>query len=262
MIGRVRKNYAKNAKELNHMRTACDIAAKVLAQIAREMRPGVVLKDVDEKAEKYICETGATPAFKGYNGFPASTCISLNEQLIHGIPDYRTIADGDIVSVDLGVKKNGYYGDVARTFIVGTVPDDVRKLVATVKDAFHAVCNMLKAGVRVGDISHTIQAYAEKRGYGIVREYVGHGIGRELHEAPQIPNFGYAHSGARIPANATIAIEPMITLGDYHVHVCDDKWTVVTADRMPCAHYENTVLVTDNGCEILTNVEAYMQPGD
>lgn len=244
------------------MRTACAIAGKVLAEIAHHVRPGVLLKDLDELAEQKIREVGATPAFKGYNGFPASTCISVNEQLIHGIPDSRPIADGDIISVDLGVKKDGFYGDVARTFIIGTIPDDVRRMVKAVKDAFDAVCEMLHAGVRVGDISHTVQTYAESRGYGVVREYVGHGIGRGLHEPPQIPNFGKAGSGVRIPAGATLAIEPMITLGDYHVQVCNDDWTVVTADKMPCAHYENTVLVTDNGCEILTQVEEHMQLGD
>lgn len=253
-VHRAQTIQVKTLEEQQHMRVACRLAANALGMIRSYVVPGAVLRDLDARVEEWIRAHHAEPAFKGYNGFPATTCISVNEQLIHGIPDDRCLADGDIVSIDVGVQKDGFYGDVARTFMVGDVSADVQRLVATVEEAFYAACATFRAGMRVGALSAVLQKTAESRGYGVVREYVGHGIGRSLHEAPQVPNFGARNSGAEIPAGATLAIEPMFTLGRHTVRVCADGWTVVTRDAQPCAHFENTVLVTEEGCEILTEI--------
>jgi len=242
----------KTPEQQEEMREACRLTAQALLAVGSAIRPGVTTAVLDEIAGAFIASAGASAAFNGYRGFPADTCISINDELIHGIPGPRRLAVGDIVSVDLGVRRNGFFGDATRTFLVGAVPGDLRRLVETAKEAFAAACDVTRAGVRVGDISHAIQSFCEGRGYGIVRDYVGHGIGVALHEPPQIPNFGRRGEGPLVPAGATLAIEPMITLGSYKVRVLDDKWTVVTADGLPCAHYENTVLVTDSGCEVLT----------
>jgi methionyl aminopeptidase len=242
----------KTPDELARMRAACRIAAEVMRELVALARPGLTTAALDARADELIRAAGGVPTFKGYRGFPGSICVSINEELIHGIPGPRVIRAGDIVSLDLGVTYRGMIGDVARTVCVGAVPGDVAALVAGVREALTAVCGILRAGVHVGDLSHTLQQFAEARGYGVVRDYVGHGVGAALHEPPQIPNFGSRGSGAVLPADATLAIEPMFTLGDHRVRVLRDKWTVVTFDGAPCAHYENTVLVTRQGCEILT----------
>ncbi len=234
------------------MRAVCRLAAQVMAAVVAAVRPGVPTAELDQLAERLITDGGGRPAFKGYRGYPCSTCISINEELIHGIPGPRLIAPGDVVSVDLGVVLDGLMGDMARTVAVSPVPGDIARMVATVEEGFAAACAAVRAGARVGDISHAVQSLCEARGYGIVRDYVGHGIGRQLHEPPQIPNFGQPGSGPELPAGATLAIEPMITLGGHAVKVLADHWTVVTQDGAACAHYENTVLVTPEGCEILT----------
>lgn len=237
------------------MRRACRLAAEVIEALVKEVRAGVTTGELDALAEELIVKGGGRPAFKGYRGYPCSTCISVNEELIHGIPGKRVIEPGDVVSIDLGVDVEGMKGDVARTVGVKPVRGEVARMLATVEEAFVAACRVIRAGARVGDISHAVQSLCEGRGYGVVREYVGHGIGRELHEAPQIPNVGEAGTGLELPAGATLAIEPMITLGGHEVKVLEDRWTVVTRDGAICAHYENTVLVTKDGCEVLTVVE-------
>ncbi|MCX7847143.1 MAG: type I methionyl aminopeptidase [bacterium] len=242
----------KNPEELRRMREACRLAAVVIEAVVREVRAGVTTGELDTLAERLIVGGGGRPAFKGYRGYPCSTCISVNEELIHGIPGRRVIRPGDVVSIDLGVEVAGMMGDVARTVGVKPVRGDVARMVMTVEEAFREACKVIRAGARVGDISAAVQRLCEGRGYGVIREYVGHGIGRELHEAPQIPNVGEAGTGPELPEGATLAIEPMISLGGHRVKVLEDRWTVVTEDGAICAHYENTVLVTKTGCEILT----------
>ena len=235
------------------MRAACRLALQTQQVVAGAIRPGVTTGSLDRIADDYIRSLGAVAAFKGYQGFPAATCISINDELIHGIPGPRVIRDGDIVSVDLGVQYQGLIGDLSRTYAVGTVPAHILRLVDAASGACAAACAVLKAGVRVGDVSHAVQSFCESRGLSVVRDYVGHGVGRKLHEPPQVPNYGAPRTGDVIPAGATLAIEPMVTLGAPEVKVLGDKWTVVTKDGLPCAHYENTVLVTEAGCEVLTD---------
>jgi methionyl aminopeptidase len=242
----------KSSREIERMRAACRAAAATMAAVVREVRPGVTTGELDARAADYMRSIGARAAFRGYRGYPASTCISVNEELIHGIPGPRALRSGDIVSIDLGTVLDGFIGDLSRTLTVGAVPADVQRLVEAAHAAFQHGCAAAKAGVRVGDLSHAIERYCRSQGYGVVRDYVGHGIGRELHEPPQVPNVGRAGTGATLAAGVTLAVEPMITLGGDAVRVRDDNWTVVTADGQPCAHYENTILITDTGCEILT----------
>jgi len=245
----------KSPAEQEKMRAACSLTATVLSEIEKIIRPGIITGMIDQLAEEIILSNNARPSFKGYHGYPASACVSVNEELIHGIPGDRALNGGDIVSVDVGVTLDGFIGDAARTFMVGPVPGDIQQLVESARDAFFAGCTTLRGGTRVGDVSHMIQKCAEGRGYGVVRSFVGHGVGRNLHEPPEIPNYGELGTGQVIPAGATLAIEPMITLGDHAVKILEDNWTVITADGQPCAHYENTVLVTETGYEILTDVK-------
>ncbi len=242
----------KSSDDLKKMRTACVILKNTLKVVESMVAPGVTTKQIDSVAADFIFSKGAFPAFNGYNGFPGNVCVSVNDELIHGIPGPKIVKSGDIVSIDIGVKFNGMIADAARTFTVGAVPDDIRKLVASAETAFYDGCAVLKPGIKVGDLSFAIQNSCEKNGYGIVRTYVGHGVGKKLHETPEIPNFGKNGKGLVLPQNCTLAIEPMITIGSEKVRVLDDKWTVVTEDGLPCAHYENTVLITSNGCEVLT----------
>ncbi len=242
----------KSSGDLKKMRTACAILRDTLLLVEKMIKPGITTADIDSVAADFIFSKGAYPAFKGYYGFPGNVCVSVNNELIHGIPGQRVINSGDIVSIDAGVKFNGMIGDAARTFTVGAVPDDIRKLVDSAKIAFDDGCAILKANIKVGDLSYAIQTSCQKNGYGVVRTYVGHGLGKKLHEPPEVPNFGKQGTGLVFPQNCTIAIEPMITIGSEKVRVLDDKWTVVTEDGLPCAHYENTVLITSNGCEVLT----------
>ena len=236
------------------MRRACYLTAKALQLAAEAVRPGITTFELDSILADFVIANNAIPAFYDYHGYPANACISVNEEVIHGIPGNRQLNLGDIVSVDFGVIIDGYYGDAARTFRVGAVPGDIDKLVKVTEQSFYEACKILKAGIRLGDVSHAIQTYCESHGFGIVRDYVGHGIGTNLHEPPQIPNFGKSGTGTVIPAGTTLAIEPMVTMGDYKIRVLDDGWTVVTRDGLPSAHYENTVLVTEKGCEILTKI--------
>ena len=245
----------KTEFQLELMRKACKITAGTLKMIEPFIKPGVATIDLDKIIEKYIIDCGATPSFKGYNGFPNSACISVNEMVVHGIPSSKIILkEGDIVSIDVGAKYKGYNGDAARTFAVGKISADKEKLIRVTKECFFEGIKNLKTGVRVGEISNAVQTHAEKNGFSVVRELVGHGVGKKLHEDPQIPNFGEKNEGPIIGKNKCLAIEPMINAGGPAVVILADGWSIVAKDRKPSAHYENTVLVTENGAEILTEV--------
>jgi len=235
------------------MREPCAITAGALRAAGAAVRPGITTKELDRIISKFIREAGAVPTFLNYGGFPANACISVNEQVIHGIPSHSVVLkEGDIVSVDVGAKKNGFTGDAADTFAVGEISDEAKRLIEVTRQSFFEGIKNARPGKRVSDISAAIGEYCERFGYGVVREYTGHGVGRELHEDPAIPNYGTPGRGARLIAGMTLAIEPMVNLGTADVKVLPDRWTVITADRKISAHYENTVLITPTGCEILT----------
>lgn len=243
----------KSSLELELMRKANAIVGDVLELMRESVRSGVTTYELDKIAHDYIVKSGAKPSFLGYGGFPASICASVNEEVIHGIPSKsRVLQEGDIVSIDVGTIYKGYNGDAARTFAVGAVDKQKQKLMRVTEESFFKGIEILKDGVRLGDLGHAIQSHAETNGFSIVRDYVGHGIGQNMHEDPQIPNYGRAGHGLRVKAGMTLAIEPMINAGNYAVEVLEDGWTVVTVDGLPSAHYENTVAVTDDGVEILS----------
>lgn len=242
----------KNDKEIEYMRESCRIVKETLEFVGKNIRAGMTTKEVDGLVYKYITSCGAYPSELGYEGYPASSCVSVNEVVVHGIPNDRIILDGDIVSVDITAEKNGFHGDAARTFLIGNVSEEKRKLVEVTKECFFKAINGLRAGSPLFDIGYAVQTYAESHGYGVVRALTGHGIGRDMHEDPSVPNYGRKGTGMRLRAGMTICIEPMINMGTYKVYQGRDGWTVTTADGKPSAHYENTVLITDNGVEILT----------
>lgn len=243
----------KTEKDLVNMREACRLTKETLLVLEKAIKPGITTKQLDKIAYDFIKSQGAVPAFKNYNGYPASICASVNSVVVHGIPsDEIVLKEGDIISIDVGVKYKGFNGDSARTFPVGKVKPEVKRLIKITRESFFEGIKGLKAGDFVGDISHRIQTYVEKHGYSIVRELVGHGVGRHLHEDPQVPNFGRAGSGARLNAGVTIAIEPMVNMGERNVVFLSDGWTCATRDGLPSAHYENTILITETGIEILT----------
>lgn len=242
----------KSAEDFRHMREAGRIVGKALSEVEKYIRPGISTLELDSIIEDTILSEGAIPSFKNYNGFPSATCISIDDVIVHGIPSLRVLKEGEIVSIDVGAKKNGFHGDAARTFAVGNIDAGKAKLIEVTKQSFFEGLKFLKVGARLGDVSHAIQSYAESFGYGVVREMVGHGIGRRLHEDPNIPNYGKAGTGVPIKAGYAFAIEPMITFGDYRITIDDDGWTCRTRDGSPSAHYENTVIITENGVEILT----------
>ncbi|MBR5623465.1 type I methionyl aminopeptidase [bacterium] len=245
----------KTEEEISAMRASGAITGELLRLIADWIVPGITTAEIDRRAEDFIRSRGAVPAFKGLYGFPGTVCASVNEEVVHGIPGERVLLEGDIISIDTGAIWGGYFSDAARTYPVGCVKPEVKKLVEETEKSFEAGVKIIKAGVRLGDVSHAIQSHAEKFGYGVVREYVGHGVGRKLHEPPDIPNFGKKGTGPVLQAGMTLAIEPMIALGKPGVRVLRDGWTAVTRDGLPCAHHENTVLVTVNGSEILTKAK-------
>ncbi len=243
----------KTAQEIELMRKANLIVRDTLDLLRDNIKEGMTTKALDKIAYDYITKCGAKPSFLGYDGFPASICTSINEQVVHGIPsDKVVIKEGDIVSVDCGSIYKGFNGDAARTFMIGKVDEKVKKLVEVTEQSFFEGVKILKEGVRLGDLGHAIQSYAESFGYGVVRALVGHGIGRDMHEDPEVPNYGRAGHGLRLRKNMTIAIEPMINMGTHDVYILDDGWTIVTADNLPSAHYENTVAITEDGVEILS----------
>ena len=243
----------KSQEEIEIMREACRITRDALKVVENSIKVGVSTKELDQIAFDFIKSQGATPSFKNYSGFPASICASVNDTIVHGIPSKDIILkEGDIISIDVGAKYKGYHGDAARTFPVGKIDAKVKRLIKITEQSFFEGIKDLKSGAFVGDISHRIQTFVEKNGYSIVRELVGHGVGKQLHEDPMVPNFGKAGSGPRLNANTVIAIEPMVNMGDRNVVFYPDGWTCKTRDGLPSAHYENTVLITDNGVEILT----------
>lgn len=245
----------KSPREIELMRHAGKITAAA-RQLAREMvAPGVTTLDIDKEIYKFITKSGAVPSFLGYGGFPGSACISLNEEIIHGIPGKRIIKDGDIVSVDVGAYIGGFHGDCAGTYEAGNCSDEAKRLIKVTRQSFFEGIKFAKVGYRVSDISHAVQQYAEENGYSLVRDYVGHGIGANIHESPEVPNYGAAGHGPRLLKGMTLAIEPMVNAGTAKVRVLSDDWTAVTADGKLSAHYENTILITDGEPEILTWAE-------
>lgn len=243
----------KNNEELVRMREACRISAGALKAAADAVRPGVTTYEIDKAAFRYIEEQGAVPSFLGYGGFPATCCLSVNDEVIHGIPSHeRVVKEGDIVSIDVGAVFEGFHGDNATTVSVGGIPEETKRLLSVTEKSLYEGIGMVKPGNRIGDISHAVQTVAETAGFSVVRDFVGHGVGAELHEDPQIPNYGRAGRGPRLTPGMTLAIEPMITAGDWQVWVTDNDWTVRTCDGSMAAHFEHTVLVTQTGFEILT----------
>ena len=242
----------KTPEEIALMRESCRIVKETLDFVGSNIRAGMTTKDVDDMVYRYITSCGAYPSSLGYGGFPASACVSVNEVVVHGIPSDRIIENGDIVSVDITAEKNGYNGDAARTFMIGDVSEEKRQLVKVTEECFFKAIEGLKAGTPLYDIGYAVQTHAESHGYGVVRALVGHGIGRDMHEDPSVPNYGKKGTGMRLKAGMTICIEPMINAGTYKVVFHDDGWTVTTMDGKPSAHYENTVLITEDGVEILT----------
>ncbi len=243
----------KNQAEIGYMRESCRIVKETLDFVGKNIRAGMTTKEVDELVYKYIVSCGAYPSELGYEGYPASSCVSVNEVVVHGIPGDRILVDGDIVSVDITAEKNGFHGDAARTFLIGNVSEEKKKLVKVTEECFFKAIEGLQAGVPLFDIGYAVQTHAEAHGYGVVRALTGHGIGRSMHEDPSVPNYGRKGTGMRLKAGMTICIEPMITMGTYRVDFSrQDGWTVTTADKKPAAHYENTVLIKEDGVEILT----------
>ena len=245
----------KSEEEIEIQRESSLLVGKTLAEVAKHIRPGVKTAALDRIAEEFIRDNGAIPGFKGYSGFPATLCISVNEQVVHGIPGEQMLNDGDIVSVDCGVLKNGFYGDSAYTFAVGEVDQETLLLVERTKQSLYLGIEQAVAGKRVGDIGYAIQTYTEKFGYGVVRELVGHGVGRKLHERPQVPNYGKQGNGPKLTLGIVIAIEPMINLGTRHISQSADGWTIKTSDRKPSAHFEHTVAVRNDKADILSSFE-------
>ena len=242
----------KSSHEIDLMRQAGKITAAARALAGEMVRPGVTTQEIDKAVEEFIRKQGAVPSFLGYSGFPASACISVNDEVIHGIPGKRVLQDGDIVSIDVGAYIGGFHGDCAATFACGTISDEAKKLIDVTRESFFEGIKFAKEGYRVQDISAAVQAYVERHGFSVVREFVGHGVGAHLHEAPEIPNFGRPGRGPRLLRGMTLAIEPMVNLGDAAILQLSDGWTVKAQDGRLSAHYENTILITDGEPEILT----------
>ncbi len=242
----------KSLKELELMRAAGNIVAETHEKLKEVIKPGISTMELDTIAEEYIRKCGAIPAFKGYEGFPASICTSINEQVVHGIPGAVILKDGDIIGIDIGAVFKGYYGDAARSYGVGTITDIAQKLIDVTKESFFKGIEYAVEGNRLSDIGFAIQQYVEQQGFSVVRDLVGHGIGTRMHEEPQVPNYGPKGKGPRLVSGMTLAIEPMVNEGRFHVKVLTDGWTVVTADGKLSAHYENTIAITKSTPEILT----------
>lgn len=246
----------KSPRDIEKMRAAGRVTAQARALAGSLVRPGVTTGEIDKAVRKFIESQGAKPSFLGYGGFPASICASVNEVVIHGIPGSRKLREGDIVSIDVGAYLDGFHGDCAATFPCGEIAPEAQKLIDVTKQSFFEGIQWAKVGQRVSDIGHAVQQYVESFGYGVVRDFVGHGVGRNMHEPPEVPNYGPAGHGARFQPGMVIAVEPMVCAGDWRVRVLGDEWTTVSADGSLTAHYENTILITEDGPEILTD------PGD
>ena len=245
----------KNERELLSMRQACKITAAARALAGELVRPGVSTKAIDRAVHDFIVSQGAKPSFLNYNGYPASVCVSVNSTVIHGIPNGYILKEGDIVSVDVGAFYEGFHGDCAATYACGAISTEAQRLIDVTRQSFYEGIAWAKKGNRVQDISHAVQTYVESNGFAVVRSFVGHGVGRKMHEEPEVPNFGMPGRGPRLLPGMTIAVEPMVNAGTYEVSVLNDGWTTVTADGKLAAHYENTVLITDGEPEILTVTE-------
>jgi methionyl aminopeptidase len=242
----------KSPGEIEKMRVSCEITASLMAAVGEMIEPGVETGELDAAAARFIRDRGARPAFKGYRGYPATLCVSVNEEVVHGIPGRRELRAGDLVSIDAGVEHGGYFGDMARTFAVGAVDSEKARLAEAARLAVVDAVRQAVAGGWLFDLSHAIESRAEAGGFSVVRDYVGHGIGVRLHEDPQIPNYGKPRTGPRLKPGMTFAVEAMINAGSHAVRVLSDGWTVVTRDRRPSAHYEDTIAITENGPEVLT----------
>ena len=245
--------YYKNEEEIDLVRESSLLVAKTHAEIASFIKPGVTSLSLDKIAEEFIRDNGGVPAFKGYNGFPCTLCISPNEQIVHGIPNNNPLEDNSILSVDCGVVMNGFYGDSAFTYEVGDVDLDVKKLLKITKESLYKGIDQAIVGNRIGDISHAIQSHSEEHGYGVVRELVGHGLGKNLHESPEVPNYGKRGSGLKLKKGLVIAIEPMINMGTRKILQHNDGWTITTIDKKPSAHFEHTIVVREGKAEILSS---------
>ncbi len=246
----------KSKHEIELMRRAGHIVGMVLAEMRNVVRPGITTKELDSIAERIIVKAGAKPAFKGYAGFPATICASINEEIVHGIPSKkRVLKEGDIISVDVGSIYKGWYGDAAITLPVGKISEEAERLLEVTKGSLEAAISQAVPGNHLGDVSAAVQQYVESHGYSVIREYTGHGIGRQLHEEPQVLNYGKPGTGVRLRPGMTIAIEPMVSAGSYKTRVLGDGWTVVTQDGSLTAHFEHTIAITDNGTEILTKYD-------
>ena len=244
----------KTPREIDIMREAGKIVALTHQELKKHIAPGITTKELDQIAEKTILKYGAMPSFKGYNGFPGSICASVNEELVHGIPGKRKLQEGDIISIDIGAKYNGYHGDSAWTYPVGNISESVQKLLDVTEKSLYLGLEQVKPGERLSNISHAVQTHAEENGFSIVREYVGHGIGQDLHEDPQIPHYGPPNRGPRLKPGMVICVEPMVNQGRRYVKTLSDDWTVVTVDGKWCAHFEHTIALTEAGYEILTTL--------
>ncbi len=242
----------KSPQEIEILRESNRIVAQILASLRDFIRPGVTTKELNRLAERLTREKGATPAFKGYNGYPATLCVSVNEEIIHGIPGPKRLREGDLVSLDMGVRYRGYYGDAAITLPVGKVNQRARKLLQVTKEALKRAIEVAVPGNRLSDISYAIQSYAEGEGFSVVREFVGHGIGKRLHEDPQVPNYGPPHRGPFLKVGMVLALEPMVNVGTWRAELLSDGWTAVTADGSLSAHFEHTIAITDDGPLILS----------
>ena len=242
----------KSPREIELLRIAGEITGSTHNYLKPYIKPGITTKELDALAEEYILSRGATPSFKGYDGFPGTVCASINEEVVHGIPGSRKLKEGDIITLDIGACFKGYHGDSAWTYAVGKISSEKEKLMTVTKESLFKGLEQVKAGNRIGDIGHAVQNYAESFGFGVVRELVGHGVGTDIHEEPDVPNYGKAHTGLVMKKGMVIAVEPMITYGSREICILDDDWTIVTMDESPAAHYEHTVLVTEDGYEILT----------
>ncbi|MCD6113313.1 MAG: type I methionyl aminopeptidase [Bacteroidales bacterium] len=245
----------KNSDEIELLRQNGQLVGRTLAEVGRNIKPGVKTITIDKIAEEFIRDNGAVPGFKGYGGFPNTLCVSVNDEVVHGIPGNRELKEGDIVSIDCGTILHGYYGDSAYTFAVGNVSEEKRLLMQRTKESLFKGIEMAVAGKRVGDIGYAIQHYVEGFNYSVVRELVGHGIGRNMHESPEIPNYGRRGSGTKLKKGIVICIEPMINLGKRNVYQCDDGWTIKTTDGMPSAHYELTVAINNGKADLLSTFD-------
>ena len=243
----------KSPREIEAMRLAGRITAAARAYAGEMVKPGVTTQEIDKAVRQFIKQQGAVPSFLGYNGFPGSCCISVNDEVIHGIPGKRVLKEGDIVSIDVGAYIGGYHGDCAATFACGEISDEAKRLIEVTEQSFYEGLHYAKEGCRVSDISAAVQRYVEKEGFSIVREYVGHGIGRNLHEAPEVPNYGEPGRGPRLLRGMTLAVEPMVNAGTAAIQNMSDGWTVKTKDGKYSAHYENTILITEGDPELLTD---------